>query len=440
MTNRKEKRDGAIGLHQRSKSKSKEAAPKTARAIILTVALLLCAATYWASITEVQELARAEGELKPTGELLRIEHSSGGRIADLRIKPGQSVNEGEIIAVLSSREIDASLSQLATKISKMQGDIARLHSMLDDLPSDPEASSSAQNATLRALTNAQRSTFMARRGAQAARVRQRAATVRLSRSSRDNMAQRVAVSERQWATYGTLLERGLVSRTEMAKHQLELEALRGDLISAESNLQAAVSEHQDEQSALEELSLSTREENLVELSELTAEFDVLISERDAKRAERALLELRAPADGVVQSLHSTSEGELVRPGGILAELLPTGERLVAEIKLSPKDIGHVVEGDNVSVKITSFDQRRYGAIPGIVSRISPTTEAENPNAEPHFEVVVELATQSIGRGNLERQIRSGMVVNAEILTSRRTVMEYLLKPIERSLAVAMSER
>lgn len=440
MAEPEQKAAEATGLHQRSKSRSKEAAPRTARAIVLTVSLLLCAGIYWASVTELQELARAEGELKPTGELLRIEHSTGGRIADLRIKAGQVVKEGDVIAVLSSQEIDAALSQLATKINKMQGDIARLHSMLDDLPDDPAASSFSQNPTLHALANAQRSTFMARRAAQAARVRQRAATVRLSRSSRDNMAQRVAVSEEQWATYNALLERGLVSRTDMSKHQLELEALRGDLISAESNLQAAMSEYQDAQSALEELSLSTREENLIELSELTAELDVLVSERDAKRAERALLELRAPANGVVQSVNATANGELVRPGGVLAELLPTGQKLVAEIKLSPKDVGHVIEGDNVSVKITSFDQRRYGTIPGVVSRISPTTESENPNEEPHFEVEVELAAQTIGHGNLERQIRSGMVVNAEILTSRRTVMEYLLKPIERSLAVAMSER
>lgn len=426
--------------YAKAQSNRRRTAPRIARAIISVICMTLVALSWWASITEVNEIARAEGEIRPTAPLVSIEHDMGGRLAAVFKHPGDAVHSGDAIAVLEQDTVSLEIDQLTLRADQLSSDIRRLSTMLEDLPRDIIAPVGPGHGGAQiALASAQQAAFMSRRAAQAKRIRQYAEAVRISRVMRDNLVARMALAKERQAMFESLAERGIVSRIVLAEEIEKAHQMHSEVLEAEADLQAAVARHQDAQSAYDELFLDMREKNLSEIAEADASLAQTRRQLIAAQARLEALTLRAPVGGIIQAMHSSAPGEVIEPGATLASILPTDQSLVAEIKLSPRDVGHVAVGDTVAMRITSFDQKRFGRVTGLIDDISATTET-GPDERPFFRVVVSLDSQSIGGGRFERPLQAGMVVNAEILTSTRTIAEYLLKPIERSLSSALGER
>ena len=217
------------------------------------------------------------------------------------------------------------------------------------------------------------------------------------------------------------------------------ETVRADLIGAEVALADAETALAEAVAALAEADLAYREENLKALYVALQEVERLSLLLEEIEGREGRLVVRAPEAGIVQTAAYGAAGEVVPPGGAMFELLPTDQRLVAIVRLSPDDIGHVAPGQAVILKPTTYDARRYGELTGRIESISPTSVTPEQK-EPYFRTVVALDDDHIGSGVFRRPVRAGLVVSAEIQTARRTVLEYLLKPIERSLNHAMTER
>ncbi|MEE3098289.1 MAG: HlyD family efflux transporter periplasmic adaptor subunit, partial [Pseudomonadota bacterium] len=188
-----------------------------------------------------------------------------------------------------------------------------------------------------------------------------------------------------------------------------------------------------------ELALAARETWLAELTAAEEAWGLAQEALADNAARAARLVLRAPVAGQVQALRVRAPGEVIEPGGAVADILPTEMRLAAEVRLSPLDIGHVAPGDPVQLKLTTFDEKRFGAVAGRVEAIAPTS-SEDETGRTYFRVAVALDGQTIGQGGFERPLRAGMEARAEIETDRRSVLTYLLKPVERTLDQSFRER
>lgn len=427
-------------LYAKSKIRKNGTAPRISRSIVAVVSAMLLALGWWASVTEIREVARASGEIAPTGALAEVQHATGGVLERVLSRPGEIVEAGDPIATLSPDRLQSEIDQLSIRAQKLRNDVARHNSMLAFLPEDMSLPTGPGTPVdLLHLAGAQRETFMAKRSAQSKRIRQFAEAVRLARIMRDTAEERQMLAQEREEAYQTLFERGVVSQTELEERRQETHRLHSEWLSAEAKLQSEIAQHQDAQSAYEELVLETRETNLDALAVAEAELAQVESQLADSLARIDDLVLRAPVTGVIQNIHRSGAAEVLAPGETLAEILPTDLDLVAEIELSPKDVGHVAPGDPVTVQITSFDQKRFGKLDGTVESISATTEI-NPQQQPFFRVRVALAATSMGRGTDRRPLHAGMEAHAEILTSSRTVAEYLLKPIDSTLSRALTER
>jgi HlyD family type I secretion membrane fusion protein len=155
------------------------------------------------------------------------------------------------------------------------------------------------------------------------------------------------------------------------------------------------------------------------------------------RADR--LVVRAPVGGLVKSIEQSGSGSVVKPGDLVAEIVPLEEDLVAEVKVEPKDIGHIKEGDAADVQVTSYDASRYGSVQGTVRTISASS-FKDENGEAYFKAVIALAAREVGSGENTRPVLPGMVVQANVVTGSKSLMRYMLKPIVRSLDTAFGER
>jgi len=155
------------------------------------------------------------------------------------------------------------------------------------------------------------------------------------------------------------------------------------------------------------------------------------------RAERTLL--RAPTSGVLRGLAVHRPGTVLPPGGLIAEIMPHDAPLVADVRITPRDIGFIEVGQPVHVKVQAFDYARYGAVEGVVERVSAGTFLDEQR-QPHYRVRIALKQQHVGRDPGKAQLVPGMTVQADITTGNKTVLQYLLKPIYSAMAASFHER
>jgi HlyD family secretion protein len=160
-----------------------------------------------------------------------------------------------------------------------------------------------------------------------------------------------------------------------------------------------------------------------------------------------LLELRAPQSGTVKELATTTIGAVVEPGTVLLSLVPHDEPLLAEVEIENKDIGFVIEAQPVRLKLTAYPFQKYGMLEGTVRTISAdasaregSTAAADPTREPAFRALIELNQQVLAVTGRPLPLSAGMQVSAEIVQGRRSVLEYLLSPLQRVMSEAATER
>jgi HlyD family type I secretion membrane fusion protein len=437
------------GIFARSAERQAARAPATARAISLTLVCFLCAAIAFTAVTPVRELARAQGTIVPSGRLIKIEHMTGGIVAEVTVQEGTPVAVGDVLARLESPDLKLQVAEIREalwQVHLQQKTIADLLAHINPSRKDEVIPASLQTEYPAPLASeaavygkARHALHLARQRIVSDRVQQLDETLATLRSARAVTAARVTQYADQVARLSQLAAQGHVSQFRLSDAQDRLGELRGEQADADVALARKQSERQAEQARWAENALTHREALLKEAYDLAQEARTLTSQLAGLQARLASLVIRAPSDGVIQSIAFPAPGEVISPDTELFELLPSAASLVAEIKLKPQDIGHVYEGAQVKLKLQTFDFRRFGGITGEIKTISPTIITD-PDGTSHFRAVVTLASDHVGEGNFVRPVRPGMEVAAEIQTNSRTVLEYLLKPLDASLRTALSER
>lgn len=373
-----------------------------------------------------------------------MDHFDGGVIKAIYVRTGEMVTAGQPLARLEQPGLAADAREVAQRLQELAADIARVTDLLRD--AEFIANHAAKRAQATGTTvvgggyaKAQHSLFLARQAILAERINHRRAAVAAARGLKQNAETRVALSDRSLDRFQQLYDRGVASEAQFLSQTEETETVRADLLSAGVEMTRAQNKFTEAEAAYAEAALAYREQRLERLHDLQKEERLLRLRSEDLVARSARLELTAPEAGVVQSISVSTIGEVVPPGGTVFELLPTSETLVAVIKISPKDIGHIQTGAVVRIKPSTFDARRFGHVTGVIERISPTTVIEE-REEPFFKTVVRLEADYIGEGVYRRHLRAGMIVSAEVQTASRTVLSYLLKPINRSLEKSLTER
>lgn len=432
------KEGGGVIAEQRARETA--AAPRAARLTVLIAASLLGGALIWAGAAEVGEIARAEGEIAPTGELIRIDHLDGGVLRESLVRPGDAVEAGVVLARLDQPRLFAEREEALRRLRALDAEAARLRVLVVGEPvAAAPAEAAGPGTPIGDYAAAQATLHLARQDVLGDRIEARRAGLGAARRLRDNAAARVALNESNEARMMSLAAKGLVSEVQMTRQRDLTESVRAEMIEAEAALADAETALAEAEAARRELDLAWREEHLKALHEVAEESQRIALALEEIEGRIGRLELRAPEAGVIQTAAAMAPGEVTPPGGTLFELLPTGQRLVAIIRISPDDIGHIAPGQKVKLKPTTYDARRFGDLAGRIETISPTSFAPEQE-EPYFRTVVALDDPHVGAGADRRPIRAGMVVAAEIETTRRTVLAWLLKPIQRSLDMAMTER
>jgi adhesin transport system membrane fusion protein len=231
-----------------------------------------------------------------------------------------------------------------------------------------------------------------------------------------------------------------VPQTDLLTAQRDYVDVQGRLSAARQAAARASASIGQAQSELGAARLDFQQQALSERSEVTTKMAVNAETIRGAEARQQRNELRAPAAGIVNDVQVTTVGGFVNAGQKIMQIVPVGEKLLIEARVSPKDIAFIKVGDRANVKVTAYDFSIFGGLRGFVRQVSADSIFDEAEKQAYYTVLVETDRSYILRGGQRLPIVPGMICDVEVLTGRRSILSYLFKPVEKAFGTALTER
>jgi len=416
--------------------------PGLVRLTVFAIAIVVSAFIVWSSFTEVDEVANAAGEVVPAGQLQSVQHLEGGIIAEIAVADGDLVEQGNVLVRLDPAGATAELKQMRARQAGLMLQAERLRAFAEEREPDfsfagPESADQAEDQ--RAIFDIQAASRNSQRAVLRNQIEQRQSGVALYREQEATLKQVMDILKQELDLRRPLVEKGLATRTEFLEVQREVTQAYGDYVKLQGEWQLAAKDLAEARSRLAELETTLREEALSEMGAVSAEL-AQVREAVAKLEDRAnRLEIRAPVRGIVKGLQAHTVGGVIAPGAVVLEIVPMDKELIVEARVATTDVGHIEVGQPVTVKVLTYDYARYGGISGRLRSVSASTFVAEDET-PYYKAVVELDRNFVVGDPNRNLVLPGMTVQADVKTGRKTLLQYLLKPVYSSIDEAFRER
>lgn len=427
-------------------------APKFISMAIFLLFVILSALTIWSVTTKVDELATAQGEVLPASKIHKVQHLEGGIIANVFVSDGDVVEKGAELFELMRDTPEADLKRLKKRENSLHIDIFRLKAQLDrkEIQKDDLydvvmykgiTKSDVQERQIEhaySLYKKQMQELGHNKDQLALRLEQEKLNLENINKQIFHLKKRQNVLEDQYNMYSELSKQKASSKINLLNTQDRLEEVTGNLLEVIRQETTVKTTILDLENQLKLAEFNQDSLYLEEINDLTSEL-LEVNEQIARAEDRVKrLVSVAPVKGIVKGL-LLNPGNVIAPAEELFEIVPITDILIAEVRVSTEDIGHIKKGDPVKVKVSTYDFSTYGLIDGTVSFISASTFLDEKN-QPYYLARVTLSKNYLGSNPNMNNIFPGMRVTADIKTKQRSVMAYLLKPINRTFTSAFSER
>ncbi len=395
------------------------------RMVIVSSAIAFAVFIIWAMIAQVDEVTQGEGKVIPSSKLQIITASEAATVQELLVRSGQPVRRGQLLARLdnpSSRQVQAETDSLEQRAARLA---AEGNGAATELSGDEAALSAVRRQAL--------SSRIAALGAAADQRRREAAEAAATISS---LSRSLALAQQNVDRLEPLAARNIVPQTDLANAQREVVDLQGRIAAAREQQGRAMAAVREAQAQASEANFGFRQEALNERSQVTQKLAI---NQESLRGARGW-ELRSPVDGVVNDVQVTTIGGFVQPGQKVMEVVPMGDKLLVETRVKPSDIAFIKVGDKAMVRVTAYDFSTYGGLDGRVVQVSADSIYDEKEKEAYFTVIVETDRAYLTAAGRRLPITPGMMTNTQIITGRKSVLSYLLKPLSKARSEALRER
>ncbi|MGL4405418.1 MAG: HlyD family type I secretion periplasmic adaptor subunit [Notoacmeibacter sp.] len=417
------------------------------KSMVFLLALLLFAAVVWAALTHVDEVTRGDGRVIPAGRTQQIQATEPGVVTEIAVKVGQTVSSGDLVVRLDDTMSTSDLGEVQARSRALQAKVARLEAEQGETgepaflcPKDVMESAPAVCANEEALLESRRAGFQNTAGVLEQRQLQRENELEEARANIDRIKGSLTISKRELGILAPMARRKLVAETELIRVQREVNDAEGQLKALAASVPRLEGAIEEAKLQVRELGLQFRQEAQKERTDVLAELSVL---EEAERGESNRVkrtDIRSPVNGVVNRLEVNTIGSFVQPGAIVAEIVPTSVELLVEARIAPKDVAFVVPGQQALVKVTAFDFSVYGGLSGTVVNVGSDSIVDQKTGEPYFEVRVKTDKSQLERNGRTFGITPGMVCSVDVMTGRKSILHYLLKPFNKARQEALTER
>lgn len=373
------------------------------RSLLWLIVAAIAIFIVWSGFAELDEVAIGEGKVTPASKGQIIQSLEGGIISDLAVREGDIVEAGQKLATLDPVQARSSVEETLVRIAALQARAARLQAEMTD---QREIVFPSELANDTALVERERQLFIANR--------------RAFIENTANLRQQLRLAEDELKIATPLLRTGASNEVEVLRLKQKVAEFSTKLAATQSEYYVALK---------------------ADFAKTMADLEPLLKVREGRADQLRRTVITSPSRGIVKDIRVSTIGGVVGSGGVLMEIVPLGDQLLIEARLSPRDIAFIHPDQEATVKITAYESSVYGTLPAKVERVSPDTIEDQVDKRIYYYRVYVLTEHSYleTNGGKRHPIMPGMVATTEIRTGRKTVLAYLLKPLNRA-GEALRER
>lgn len=411
--------------------------------LLYVISLVVVTAIVWAYFAELDERTRGLGRTIPSQQIQVVQNLEGGIIKKIHVEEGQFVHAGQLLVTIDDTGIGSSYDESASKINELRAKVSRLRAeagiteAMAGVEGDRNMVYLLENE--KRLYHAHLRQYEKQQSVLEQQLQQREVELEDAEQDFKSFTSSLDMINREIYLSRPLLKKNLLSELEFL--QLEQKALGKKqevdrTVKKIDKLKLQIVEARDKITELEE---SFKTEALEELNTVVAEIDRLTYTQVAIEDRVTRTSVRSPVDGTVKQLLINTIGGVVKPGMDILEIVPADKNIIIETKIKPSDIAFIYPGQKAVLKFTAYDYAIYGGLEGEVNHVSADTITDD-KGEEFYLVRVKSEKNYLGTEENNKQIIIGMTAQVDIITGKKTVMQYIMKPILRAKSNALRER
>ncbi len=413
------------------------------RRLLWVIVLLVAVFLLWAAYAEVDELVRGAGKVIPSKQLQLVQNLEGGILSDLLVKEGEEVSEGQVMLKLDDTQVASRFREREQLMRVLQARSERLRAEAEGGVLSLSASLLDSDANLaverRALFMQRKEQLEASKAIISGQVQQKRQLLAQLQGQLSQSQKQEALVLKELGILQPLFDQGVVSEVELIKAEKNLLLAQGEASDIKLKLPQVESSISELISRREQLALNFRSESRLELNEVLAELSQVSQGHGVLEDRLQRTYVRSPVKGIVKELMVTTLRGVIQPGMDLVSIVPKEDALLIEAKIRPADIARLYPGQKAVVKFTAYDFTVYGGLEAELVHISADSSTDE-QGESFYLVRVKTRKNNLGRGDKLLPIIPGMIAQVDILTGKKTLLAYLLKPILKARQVALTEQ
>lgn len=417
--------------------------------LLFTIGVILVVFIVWADHAVLDVVTRGQGKVIPSSRVQIIQNLEGGIMADIMVNEGEIVEKGQVLIRIDNTSAQSDYDDLRKRYLDGLANITRLVAELartpakdivfpDDLMKDaPElAEAERLNAQIRRQQLETQLSILRDQAAQKEQERDQLI------NKVENLKKSLALAKQQLGIMEPLARDGVVSKVDLLQTRRDVQELTAELEVTQLQLPQVQTALQEAKSRVQERDLTFRSEAAAELSKRRLEQASVVEQLKSGKDKVTRTEVRSPLRGTVKEIKLRTIGGVVKPGEDLMEIVPIEDTLLVEAQIRTSDIAFIRAGQEATVKFDTYDYSVYGGLKATVEFISTDAieDQSSGKKERYFRVRLRTEKNYIGQEDNPLSIGPGYTATAEILTDKKTVLAYLMKPILKARDTAFTER
>ena len=417
--------------------------PLFSHLILWMTVLFLAIAGLWAHYSTLDEVTRGTGKVIPSRHVQVIQNLEGGIVSEILIKEGDIVNKNQILLRIDDTRFSASMRESQVTSSTMEAKMARLTAEAQGKPFQlPRRLKTTQKELFlneRALAQSRQQELQANINILNQQKEQKKHEINELKSKQQQLQHSYNLVQRELKLTQPLVRKGVMSEVDLLRLQREASTLKAERDGTRLSIPRTEAAIAEAERKIEELKVAFKTQALTELNDIKAELSRLSESERALEDRVRRTEVRSLVKGTVKQIKVKTIGGVIQPGMDLVEIVPLEDRLLIEAQIRPSDIAFLHPGQKAMVKFTAYDFSIFGGLKAALEHISADT-IMNERGEPFFLILLRTERKFLGTENKPLPIIAGMTVNIDILTGKKSLLDYLLKPIKKAQQQALRER
>ncbi|EAQ98954.1 HlyD family type I secretion periplasmic adaptor subunit [Congregibacter litoralis] len=414
--------------------------PLRARGLLYGIALVAVLLLIWSAFAEIDTVTRGQGKVIPSQQVQVIGSQDGGVIREILISEGDAVQAGDLLLRLDQTRSQATLGENRVELRGLSIKASRLRAMaegaaftptelmLRELPDVVEQEDQLYQSSLRSRDVEKEIALE--------QLNQRSEELTELQARESQLSTEERLAQQELDVTRPMVASGAVSEVEILRLEREVNRARGELAQTRAQINRVTSAIAEAQGRVNAVELEFANEAREQLTETMTRINALSEAAEGLSDRVKQTNVTAPVSGTVNQLYYNTVGGVVLPGRDIVELVPADDTLLLEVRVRPQDIAFLAPGQRANVKVTAYDFVVYGGLEGRVEQIAADTVLDE-DGNAFYEVSVRTEQADFGP---DSPIIPGMTVEVDVITGKKTVLAYLMKPVLRAHQRALSER